>query len=259
MSEDRSDHEQQAGAEERTHFGYEEVPVGEKARRVKGVFDSVADKYDLMNDLMSGGLHRWWKHYTIRRADAQPGQNVLDVAAGTGDLARLFSPRVGARGQVVVSDMNFEMLHRGRQRLADEGVVGNLDWLVAAGEHLPLPDATFDRITIGFGLRNMVRKGAALQEMYRVLRPGGKLLVLEFAHPVAPLKPFYDAYSFLIIPRLGQLITGDAESYQYLVESIRQHPDQETLREMFTDAGFDRARYTNLTGGIVALHEGFKL
>ena len=245
-------------AQETTHFGFKEVPTGEKARRVKGVFDSVAGRYDLMNDLMSGGLHRWWKHYTVSRAEAKPGERVLDVAAGTGDLARLFSPQVGPRGYVLATDVNYEMLHRGRRRLADEGLVGNLDWLVADGEQLPIPDEQFDVITVAFGLRNMTRKGKALQEFRRVLRPGGRVLVLEFSQPVAPLKPFYDAYSFQIIPRLGQLITGDSESYQYLVESIRQHPDQETLREMFADAGLERAAYTNLTGGVVALHTGYK-
>ena len=272
MSADRADRSDQdapaAGTDNRTnqepnqrttHFGFQEVPLEEKARRVRSVFDSVAGRYDLMNDLMSGGLHRYWKRYTVWQSIAAPGQAVLDTAGGTGDLARQFSPIVGPRGLVVVSDINYEMLHVGRRRLADEGLVGNLDWLTADGETMPLPDNQFDVITVAFGLRNMTRKGRALQEFLRLLKPGGQLLVLEFSHPVMPLKPFYDAYSFKIIPRLGQLITGDRESYQYLVESIRQHPDQRTLTEMFTDAGFERADYTNLTGGIVALHRGFKL
>jgi demethylmenaquinone methyltransferase/2-methoxy-6-polyprenyl-1,4-benzoquinol methylase len=263
MSEHRSDRDRRegatAGTEERTHFGFQEVPLGEKARRVKGVFDSVAGRYDLMNDLMSGGLHRWWKRYTVWQSIAAPGQAVLDAAGGTGDLARLFSDRVGSRGHVVVSDINTSMLSVGRQRLVDQGYTGMLDWVTADSERLPFPNESFDVASVGFGLRNMTRKGLALQELLRVLKPGGQLLVLEFSHPVAPLKPFYDAYSFLILPRLGELIAGDRESYQYLVESIRQHPDQETLREMFLDAGFDRADYTNLTGGIVALHRGFKL
>lgn len=263
MSGDRSDdarnrtnREQDQGT---THFGFQEVPLEEKARRVQGVFDSVAGKYDLMNDLMSGGLHRYWKRYTIWRAAPTPGQRILDVAGGTGDLARLFSPRVGDRGWVLVSDINFSMVQQGRTRLADEGLVGNLDWLVADAEGMPLADGQFDTITLAFGLRNMTNKGRALQELRRLLKPGGRLLVLEFSHPVAPIKPFYDAYSFHLIPRMGKLITGDEDSYQYLVESIRQHPDQETLREMFEDAGYGRAGYTNLTGGIVALHEGTKV
>ncbi|HKJ76741.1 MAG TPA: class I SAM-dependent methyltransferase [Gammaproteobacteria bacterium] len=262
MSADRSDDTPNRTEREHststTHFGYKEVPLAEKAKRVKGVFDSVAGKYDLMNDLMSGGMHRWWKRYTIMRAEPKPGDRVLDAAGGTGDLARLFSPKVGPRGYVLVSDINYEMLHVGRRRLADEGLVGNLDWLAADSERLPLPDDQFNIITVAFGLRNMTRKGKALQEFLRVLKPGGQLLVLEFSHPVAPLKPFYDAYSFQFIPRMGKLVTGDSDSYQYLVESIRQHPDQETLREMFEDAGFTRTGYTNLTGGVVALHTGFK-
>ncbi|MEF8794175.1 bifunctional demethylmenaquinone methyltransferase/2-methoxy-6-polyprenyl-1,4-benzoquinol methylase UbiE [Thiohalorhabdus sp.] len=267
MNADRSDEDARPGEtgplrtdrkQDTTHFGYQEVPLGEKRRRVRGVFDSVAPSYDLMNDLMSGGLHRYWKRYTVWRAQARAGDQVLDVAGGTGDLARQFSPIVGPRGRVMVADINHEMLRVGRRRLADEGLVGNLDWVTADAEAMPLPDDRFDVITVAFGLRNMTRKGGALQEFRRLLRPGGQLLVLEFSHPVWPLKPFYDAYSFKIIPRLGQLIAGDRESYQYLVESIRQHPDQRTLAEMFADAGFERAGYTNLTGGIVALHTGFK-
>ncbi len=260
MSGDGTDDDRQRTNPEQgqdtTHFGFQEVPLEEKARRVRGVFDSVADRYDLMNDLMSGGLHRYWKRYTLWRAAPAPGQRILDVAGGTGDLARLFSPRVGPRGWVLVADINYEMVHVGRSRLADEGLVGNLDWLVADAERMPLPDGAFDTITLAFGLRNMTHKGRALQELHRLLKPGGRLLVLEFSHPAAPLKPFYDAYSFHLIPRMGKLVTGDEASYQYLVESIRQHPDQETLREMFEDAGFGRARYSNLSGGIVALHEG---
>ncbi|HKJ71946.1 MAG TPA: class I SAM-dependent methyltransferase [Gammaproteobacteria bacterium] len=255
QSGQRTNREQGQGT---THFGFQEVPLGEKARRVRGVFDSVAGSYDLMNDLMSGGLHRYWKRYTVWRAEAKAGDRVLDIAGGTGDLARQFAPLVGPRGWVLVSDINYEMLHVGRRRLADEGLVGNLVWVTADAETMPLPDDQFDVITVAFGLRNMTRKGRALQELLRLLKPGGQLLVLEFSHPVMPLKPFYDAYSFKIIPRLGQLIAGDRESYQYLVESIRQHPDQRTLREMFADAGFVRTGYTNLTGGIVALHTGFK-
>lgn len=253
--ESRTNREQDQGT---TDFGFREVPLAEKAERVRGVFDSVAGRYDLMNDLMSGGLHRLWKRYTAWRAEPCAGQRILDAAGGTGDLAWLLAPEVGPRGRVVVQDLNTEMLRTGRRRLADAGLVGNLDWLGADSEALPLPANTFDTATMAFGLRNVTRKGRALLELHRVLKPGGRLLILEFSRPAAPLRPLYDAYSFGLIPALGQLVTGDRESYRYLVESIRQHPDQETLREMLEDTGFADAAYTDLTGGIVALHTGRK-
>lgn len=249
------DHDRPAQGDATTHFGFQEVPLAEKGQRVREIFDSVERHYDLMNDLMSGGLHRWWKWYTVTRARAQLGHRVLDAAGGTGDLARLFADRVGPRGRVVVVDSNLHMLQRGRHSLAERGLVGNLDWIVADCEQLPLPDNHFQVASLGFGLRNMTRPIRALRELYRVLKPGGQLLILEFSHPILPgLQSLYDAYSFCVLPELGYWVTGDRESYQYLVESIRRHPDQETLREILGDAGFHRVDYTNLTGGIVALH-----
>ena len=239
-----------------TDFGFQQVPEDEKERRVAGVFDSVARRYDLMNDLMSGGLHRYWKRFTLEKSMVRAGDRVLDVAGGTGDLARLFARRVGEAGSVVLTDINAAMLTIGRDRLVDEGVV--MAVAQCSGEHLPFPADTFDCVSVGFGLRNMTHKDAALAEMQRVLRPGGRLLVLEFSRVARPLAPLYDVYSFQVLPRLGQLVAGDADSYRYLAESIRMHPDQETLKAMMLGAGFDAVEYFNLTGGIIALHRGVK-
>jgi len=241
-------------------FGFEKVPVAEKAERVRGVFESVARKYDVMNDLMSFGVHRLWKRFTLSLTGLKPGQHALDVAGGTGDLALGLLRQVGKHGRVVLSDINPRMLEVGRDRLLDAGHVGNVECLVADAERLPFADDSFDCVTIGFGLRNVTDKAAALKSMYRVLRPGGQLLVLEFSTPLAKgLKPLYDAYSFNILPLLGRMVAEDAASYRYLAESIRMHPDQETLLEMLRSAGFAQARYHNLTGGIVALHRGYKI
>ena len=245
--------------EDSTHFGYEEVPVDEKARRVRGVFDSVADRYDLMNDLMSLGIHRLWKRFAVEKAGLRPGHRVLDLAGGTGDLAALMAPKVAPGGGVVLSDINEAMLRRGRDRMLDEGFAGGLvTCCLADAQHLPFADASFDVVTIAFGLRNVTDKDAALRSIYRVLRPGGQLLVLEFSRPVAPgLAPVYDLYSFRVLPALGRAVAGDAASYRYLAESIRMHPDQETLKSMMEAAGFGGCRYHNLAGGIVALHRGW--
>jgi demethylmenaquinone methyltransferase/2-methoxy-6-polyprenyl-1,4-benzoquinol methylase len=243
-----------------TDFGFEEVPWAEKARRVRGVFDSVADKYDVMNDLMSVGVHRLWKSFTLSQTGLKPGDRALDVAGGTGDLAAGMARQVGEKGLVILSDINEGMLARGRDRLLDRGIGGNVSCVLANAEKLPFHDNFFDCVTIGFGLRNVTDKPAALRSMWRVLRPGGQLLVLEFSKPtVAPLKPLYDAYSFRVLPLLGRLVANDEESYRYLAESIRKHPDQETLLAMMRDAGFEQASYHNLTGGIVALHRGYKV
>jgi demethylmenaquinone methyltransferase/2-methoxy-6-polyprenyl-1,4-benzoquinol methylase len=240
-------------------FGYEQVPAGEKAGRVRAVFDSVADNYDLMNDLMSGGMHRLWKRFTLGQTGLRPGQRALDVAGGTGDLAAGLARQVGSSGLVVLSDVNWEMLSRGRDRLLDEGIAGNVGFVQANAERLPFADASFDCITIGFGLRNVTDKTAALASMRRVLRPGGQLLVLEFSHPVAGLKPFYDLYSFRVLPAMGRLVARDADSYRYLAESIRMFPDQPTLAGMMREAGFENCRWHNLTGGVVAVHRGYVL
>ena len=251
--------EQQSNEKETTHFGFQQVPVGEKAKRVGHVFRSVAGKYDVMNDLMSMGLHRLWKRQAINMLRLRPGMEVLDLAAGTGDLTRLMRPRLGEQGGVVMSDINEAMLSRGRDRLTDEGVVGNVDYVLANAEALPFRDNRFDRITMAFGLRNVTDKEAALREMRRVLKPGGFALVLEFSKVyLPPLKPVYDAYSFQILPRLGQWIAKDSESYRYLAESIRMHPDQETLRDMMAGAGLEDCAYVNMSGGIVAAHTGHK-
>ena len=239
-----------------THFGYEQVAEAEKARRVAGVFDSVAQRYDLMNDLMSGGLHRLWKAFTIDRSGVREGSRVLDVAGGTGDLSLAFSRRVGKWGQVWLTDINNSMLTNGRDRLADKGFL--LPVAQCDAEKLPFPDDYFDCVSVAFGLRNMTHKDRALAEMYRVLRPGGRLLVLEFSHVWKPLAPLYDFYSFKIIPRVGELVTKDEASYRYLAESIRVHPDQNALKLLMEQAGFEKVEYFNLTLGVVALHRGFK-
>ena len=239
-----------------THFGYQTVDDAEKARRVRGVFDSVAPKYDLMNDVLSLGLHRAWKAYAVALADVQPGQCVLDVAGGTGDLAAAFASRVGAGGRVVLTDINEAMLRAGRDRLLDAGQV--LSTAACDAEHLPFATGTFDLASVAFGLRNMTHKEAALAEMARVLRPGGRLLVLEFSTPAAPLRKAYDLYSFRLMPWLGKVVAGDGESYRYLAESIRMHPDQATLKAMMKGAGFGHVDVHNLAGGIVALHVGVK-
>jgi len=245
---------------DRTDFGFEQVAWADKAARVRSVFASVAGKYDVMNDLMSLGVHRLWKHFTLSLTGLKPGQRALDVAGGTGDLALGMLRQVGKSGHVILSDINPRMLDRGRDRLLDAGVVGNVECLVADAERLPFDDASFDCVTIGFGLRNVTDKAAALASMYRVLKPGGQLLVLEFSTPVAPgLKPIYDAYSFKVLPLLGRFVARDEASYRYLAESIRMHPNQETLLGMLRTAGFEQARYHNLSGGIVALHRGYKI
>ena len=241
-----------------THFGYRTVSADEKAGLVRGVFDSVAGRYDLMNDLMSGGLHRLWKRFTVSEADVRPGHTVLDLAGGTGDLAREFARRVGDNGRVVLADINRAMLEHGRRRLVDAGVAGNLSIAQVDAENLPFADNSFDRVAIAFGLRNVTSKDAALADMQRVLKPGGKLLILEFSKPAAALRPAYDLYSFKVLPALGKLVAEDPDSYRYLAESIRMHPDQETLKQMMVDAGLERCRYHNLAAGIVALHVGYK-
>jgi demethylmenaquinone methyltransferase/2-methoxy-6-polyprenyl-1,4-benzoquinol methylase len=242
-----------------THFGYREVPEDEKVRMVGGVFHSVASRYDLMNDLMSGGIHRIWKRVAIELSGVRPGQQILDVAGGTGDLTSRFSREVGPTGKVVLSDINSSMLGTGRDRLLDEGVCGNVEFVLADAEALPFRESSFDCVTIAFGLRNVTHKERALASMLRVLKPGGRLLVLEFSKPTSEfLGKLYDAYSFGVIPKIGRLIAGDEESYRYLAESIRMHPDQDTLRDMMEDAGFERCDYHNMTGGIVAIHRGFR-
>ena len=239
-----------------THFGFETVGDGDKAARVRGVFDSVAPKYDVMNDLMSMGLHRAWKAYTVAVADVREGQRVLDIAGGTGDLARAFARKVGATGIVVHSDINEAMLRQGRDRLIDEGLV--LPTLLCDGERLPFATGSFDRVSVAFGLRNMTHKEAALAEMNRVLAPGGRLLVLEFSRVAAPLAKAYDWYSFNVLPRIGQWIAGDGASYRYLAESIRMHPAQQELKSMMKAAGFGHVDIHNLSAGVVALHVGIK-
>ncbi len=242
-----------------TDFGFREVPVEEKVKKVADVFHSVAGKYDLMNDLMSGGVHRLWKKLTIEQSGARRGQSILDIAGGTGDLTMRFSRIVGPTGKVVLADINDSMLKVGRDRLMDRGVAGNVEFVQANAECLPFPDNTFDVITIAFGLRNVTDKDAAIRSMTRVLKPGGKVMVLEFSKTDNPaLTKLYDFYSFNILPKMGQLIAGDSESYKYLAESIRMHPDQETLKSMMQDAGLVNCKYQNMTGGIVALHTGIK-
>lgn len=240
-----------------THFGFETVPESEKAHRVKGVFSSVANKYDLMNDLMSAGMHRLWKLFTLQVAGARPGERVLDIAGGTGDLASAFRKSVGTTGEVWLTDINNAMLIRGRDRLLDEGSLGPVAQCDA--ERLPFSNDYFDIVTVAFGLRNMTHKAKALTEMRRVLRPGGRLLVLEFSKVWEPLGPAYDFYSFKVLPWLGQKVVNDPDSYRYLAESIRMHPDQETLKVMMEQSGLARVDYFNLTAGVVALHRGYKI
>ncbi|MET0348445.1 MAG: bifunctional demethylmenaquinone methyltransferase/2-methoxy-6-polyprenyl-1,4-benzoquinol methylase UbiE [Rhizobacter sp.] len=239
-----------------THFGFKTVDEKEKSGRVRGVFDSVASKYDVMNDLMSMGLHRLWKAYTVTVAGLREGDRVLDIAGGTGDLSRAFAKKVGARGLVVHTDINEAMLRQGRDRLLDQGLV--LPTMTCDAEALPFPDASFDLVSVAFGLRNMTHKDRALAEMNRVLRPGGKLLVLEFSKVAKPLEKAYDWYSFKVLPRIGQVVAGDAESYRYLAESIRMHPGQQELKAMMKTAGFAHVDVHNLSAGVVALHVGIK-
>ncbi|MBI3898133.1 MAG: bifunctional demethylmenaquinone methyltransferase/2-methoxy-6-polyprenyl-1,4-benzoquinol methylase UbiE [Gammaproteobacteria bacterium] len=245
---------------DKTHFGFREVAEGAKSGLVAEVFRSVAGRYDLMNDLMSLGVHRLWKQFAVAQSGVRAGQRVLDVAGGSGDITALLAPRVGQSGSIVLSDINDAMLDVGRARLADQGIAGNVEFVRADAERLPFAEDHFDCVTIAFGLRNVTHIDRALASMYRVLKPGGRLLVLEFSKPVStPLQTLYDAYSFNVLPVLGRIVAGDADSYRYLVESIRKHPDQETLKGMMVQAGFERVEYHNLSGGIVALHKGYKL
>lgn len=239
-----------------THFGFETVDENDKAKRVAGVFTSVAGKYDVMNDLMSAGLHRIWKRFAVSVSGVREGQRVLDVAGGSADLSRLFLKKVGCSGQVVLTDINNAMLRVGRDRLLDEGFATPVTQCDA--EHLPFPDNYFDCVSIAFGLRNVTHKDAALREMRRVLKPGGRLIVLEFSKIAKPLEKIYDAYSFKLLPKIGQLIANDADSYRYLAESIRMHPGQDELKNMMEDAGLEKVEYFNLTGGVVAVHRGYK-
>ena len=240
-----------------THFGFQTVDENEKAKKVAGVFTSVASKYDIMNDLMSVGLHRIWKRFAVGLANVHEGQRVLDVAGGSADLSRLFLEKVGSRGQVVLTDINNAMLRVGRDRLLDEGIATPTTQCDA--EHLPFPDNYFDCVSIAFGLRNVTHKDAALREMRRVLKPGGRVIVLEFSKVAKPLEKVYDLYSFKLLPKMGEIIANDADSYRYLAESIRMHPGQEELKQMMIDAGLERVEYFNLTGGVVAVHRGYKL
>jgi demethylmenaquinone methyltransferase/2-methoxy-6-polyprenyl-1,4-benzoquinol methylase len=241
----------------KTHFGFETVDETEKAKKVAGVFTSVASKYNIMNDLMSGGLHRIWKRFAISVSGVRPGQRVLDVAGGSADLSRLFLKEVGSSGQVVLTDINNAMLRVGRDRLLDEGIATPTTQCDA--EHLPFPDNYFDCVSIAFGLRNVTHKDAALREMKRVLKPGGRVIVLEFSKVAKPLEKMYDLYSFKLLPKMGQMIAGDADSYRYLAESIRMHPGQEELKQMMIEAGLEQVEYFNMTGGVVAVHRGYKL
>ncbi|MDO8926872.1 MAG: bifunctional demethylmenaquinone methyltransferase/2-methoxy-6-polyprenyl-1,4-benzoquinol methylase UbiE [Sideroxyarcus sp.] len=241
----------------KTHFGFETVDETEKAKKVAGVFTSVASKYDIMNDLMSVGLHRIWKRFAVGQANVHEGQRVLDIAGGSGDLSRLFLDKVGSTGQVVLTDINNAMLRVGRDRLLDEGKATPTAQCDA--EHLPFPDNYFDCVSIAFGLRNVTHKDAALREMHRVLKPGGRVIVLEFSKVAKPLEKMYDLYSFKLLPKMGEIIANDSESYRYLAESIRMHPGQEELKQMMVDAGLERVEYFNMTGGVVAVHRGYKL
>ena len=245
---------------DKTHFGFKQVPTGEKAKLVREVFDSVAGKYDLMNDLMSLGIHRIWKRLAIQLSHVRYGEQVLDLAGGTGDMTALFQKRVGVAGRVVLSDINAEMLKRGRDRLIDEGVAGNVGYVQIDAEKIPFPDNQFDCVCIAFGLRNVTHKEEALKSIYRTLKPGGRAIILEFSEVQGDLmKKAYDLYSFKVLPILGKLFANDAESYRYLAESIRMHPNQEKLKQMMVGAGFERCEYFNLTQGVVAVHRGYKL
>ena len=240
-------------------FGFSDVPIEEKVKKVKGVFDSVASNYDIMNDVMSLGVHRIWKRHTIELSGIRPGNVVLDLAGGTGDLTKAFAKRVGKTGRVILADINENMVRVGRDRLINEGIASNVDYTITNAEALAFPDNTFDLATIAFGLRNVTNKDKALEELYRVLKPGGQLMILEFSKVTQPLfAKFYDFYSFNILPKMGKMIANDEASYQYLAESIRMHPDQETLKQMMLTAGFDKAEYLNMSEGIVALHRGWK-
>jgi len=255
-----TDHNRPSGDDQdTTHFGFTTVKTNEKEKLVRGVFDSVADRYDLMNDLMSAGIHRLWKRFTIELSAVRPGQTVLDIAGGTGDLSARFSKLVGAEGKVILADINASMLQVGRDKLLDAGAFGNLHMAQCDAQYLPFPDNSVDCITIAFGLRNVTDKALALRSMERILKPGGRLLILEFSKPTSPLlEKIYDTYSFRILPMMGRLVANDEESYRYLAESIRKHPDQETLMAMMEDAGFVDCQYHNMTGGIVAVHRGIK-
>ena len=247
-------------SDNKTHFGYKQVDADKKAGLVAEVFSSVADKYDVMNDVMSFGVHRLWKKIAMGHTGLKKGQRALDVAGGTGDLTVYMSNQVGPTGEVIISDINPDMLEQGRRRLIDKGIAGNIKFIEANAEELPFEENSFDCVTIAFGLRNVTDKDKALRSMYRVLKPGGRLLILEFSKPVLPgLNQIYDFYSFKLLPLMGKVIANDAESYQYLAESIRMHPDQVTLKTMMEQAGFERCTYHNMSGGIVALHKGFKL
>ncbi len=254
---DRENNENNDGL---TDFGFESIPRADKKQRVRGVFDSVAERYDLMNDLMSAGVHRLWKRIAIARSGLRPGNVALDIAAGSGDLSAGFARQVGPSGRVFVTDINARMLAVGRDRLTDAGIVGTVEYLRADAEQLPFRSRSFDCVSIGFGLRNVTDKAAALSSMRRVLKPGGKVLVLEFSHPhLGPLEPLYDFYSLTILPKLGELVLEDGDSYRYLAESIRKHPDQEALKALMVEQGFERCEYLNLSGGIVALHTGYRI
>jgi demethylmenaquinone methyltransferase/2-methoxy-6-polyprenyl-1,4-benzoquinol methylase len=247
-------------ADNKTHFGFKQVDADKKAGLVADVFSSVASKYDVMNDVMSFGIHRLWKKIAMGHTGLKKGQRALDVAGGTGDLTMYMSKQVGPTGEVIISDINPDMLEQGRRRLIDKGIAGNISFVEANAEELPFEENSFDCVTIAFGLRNVTDKNKALKSMYKVLKPGGRLLVLEFSKPVLPgLNEVYDFYSFKLLPLMGKVIANDADSYQYLAESIRMHPDQSTLKEMMEQAGFERCTYHNMSGGIVALHKGFKL
>lgn len=250
---------EQEHSSDTTHFGYQTVSADDKAGLVRDVFDSVASRYDIMNDLMSAGLHRIWKRYTIDQAALRPGNVVLDLAGGTGDLTRQFARKVGKEGHVVLADINAAMLEQGRRRLVDAGVAGNVSIAQVDAEELPFADRSFDCVTMAFGLRNVTDKNAALTSMYRVLKPGGKAMILEFSEPRKAIKPAYELYSFKVLPTIGKLIADDADSYRYLAESIRMHPNQEELKAMMQESGFERCRYHNLAAGIVALHVGYRI